>query len=350
VPPVSRRRFLAASAAALAPATARPAGPEPAQPAPPLWVADEPDRVRIAGDALEAAVRKTGYVSGVEGGSLLDKATGARDLGFGLDVVDWLMEPGSDEAYRDQLKGDLPYAFNNLVHGKRPKRSIEGPQICTRARKLTPAVVPGKDFVAVKQDYAYTLAAPGKKAGSRWEQTIVFPAGKRYFLSADKVTSVNAGDALFLRIDMPGHIKHRGGDTFSEVYLSYHGTIPAREFLKDFAPDDRFLYVRDDRKLPRRFIRAYHTRDPKTGKDGPWLAGMTLDPGAVYEAWCHQRGYVCLIEEVGGRPVRPGESFGAAYVVGFFDSVGEMERVYDEHAGHRGLAADAGGWRLTRDP
>ena len=41
-----------------------------------------------------------------------------------LDIVDWVMEPGSDEAYRDKLPGDLPYAFNNLVHGKIPKRSI----------------------------------------------------------------------------------------------------------------------------------------------------------------------------------------------------------------------------------
>ena len=87
--------------------------------------------------------------------------------------------------------------------------------------------------------------------------------------------------------------------------------------------------------MPRRFIRAYRIRDPSTGRDGPWLAGMTLDPSAVYEAWCHQRGYVCLIEEIGGRPVRPGDTFGAAYVVGFFDSIEEMEAVYDEHAGKR---------------
>src|SRR5579871_3256291 len=100
---------------------------------PAIEVKDEPQRLRIATPALEASIRKEGYVSGVEGGSLLDRKTGSRDLGFGLDVVDWLMEPGSDEAYRDRLPGDLPYEFNNLVHGKRPKRSIEGPQICTRA-------------------------------------------------------------------------------------------------------------------------------------------------------------------------------------------------------------------------
>lgn len=343
---LSRREFIATGVAACG--FAREAASGYTEPA--FRITDDPDRIRIAGTALEAAVKKVGYVSGVEAASLVDKATGARDLGYGLDIVDWIMEPGSDEAYRDKLTGDLPYVFNNPYHGKRAKRSIEGPQICTRAKKLNPLVVTGKDFVAVKQDYTYTIAAPGKKAGSKWEQTIVFPAGERYFVSADKVTSVNAGDALFQRVDMPGHIKHKGGDTFSEVYLSYHGVIPASEFTKDFAPDDKFLYVRDDAKIPKRFIRAYHIRDPKTGKAGPWLAGMTLDPAVPSEAWCHQRGYVCLIQENGGRPVKEGGVFGAAYIVGFFDSIADMERVYDRYAGHQGLTTSAEGWKLTKTP
>src|SRR6516165_9809898 len=112
-------------------------------------------RIRIETSALEASIRKEGYVSGVEAQSFLDKKTGFRDLGYGLDIVDWLMEPGSDEAYRAQLPGDLPYLFNNSYHGKRAKRSIEGPQICTKARKLSPKIIEGKDFVAIKQDYTY---------------------------------------------------------------------------------------------------------------------------------------------------------------------------------------------------
>ncbi len=316
----------------------------------PISVAEDSRRIRIESDALVASVRKEGYVSGVEGGSLLDKRTGARDLGFGLDIVDWLMEPGSDEAYRDRLPGDLPYEFNNLVHGRRPKRSIEGPQICTKARELSPTVVQRPGFVAIRQDYTYRLAAPGKVAGSKWAQTIVFPAGERYFLSADRITTANDSDALFLRLDMPGHIRHNDGDTFSEVYLSYHGTVEAGEFVRDFAPDAKYLYLREPARVPKRFIRAYHLRDPRTGKEGPWLAGMTLDPSVVSEAWCHQRGYVCLIEEIGGRPIRAGETFGAAYIVGYFDSVAEMERVYDQHAGHAGLEVDEKGWRLVKRP
>jgi hypothetical protein len=323
----------------------------PAAPDPPFQLSEDADRIKLVGKSLEAAIKKKGYVSGVEAGSLLDVKTGARDLGFGLDIVDWIMETGSDEEYRDKLPGDLPYVFNNLYHGKRPKRSIEGPQICTQAKVLKPTVIQGPDFVAVKQDWNYKLAAPGKKAGSQWQQTIVFPAGKRYFVSSDKITSLNAGD-LFLRLDMPGHIKHKMGDTFSEVYLSYRGpeTIRSTEFVKDFAPDDKFLYVREAGKEPKRFIRAYHIRDPKTGKDGPWLAGMTLDPTIPSEAWCHQRGYVCMIEEIGGRPVKPGQTFGAAFIVGFFDSIDEMHRVYDEHAGNQGLQVNDKGWKLTKAP
>ena len=69
-------------------------------------------------------------------------------------------------------------------------------------------------------------------------------------------------------------------------------------------------------RLPERFIRACRLRDPQTGNSGPWLAGMTLDPDVVHEAWCHQRGYVCMIEEFGGRPIKAGESFSAAFIVG----------------------------------
>ena len=336
-----RRQFLAATAAALVPSIGRAAEA-------PFRINENDQRITIVGDALQAAIRKTGYVSGVEAQSLVDVKTGAHDLGFGLDIVDWLMEPGSDAAYRDKLPGDLPYKFNNLVHGKRAKKSIEGPQICTQAGTLMPTIIHGNEFVAVKQSHKYTLAAPGKKTGSLWEQTIVFPVGKRYSISADRITTVNASDALFLRLDMPGHIRHDNGDSFSEVYLSTHGMIPSKEFVKDFAPDDKFLYVRDDNKIPKRFIRAYHIRDPKTGTPGPWLAGMTLDPAVPSEAWCHQRGYVCMIEEIGGRPIKAEENFGAAYIVGFFDSIAEMEQVYDQHAGHSGLSVTAEGWKLTK--
>jgi hypothetical protein len=58
---------------------------------------------------------------------------------------------------------------------------------------------------------------------------------------------------------------------------------------------------------------------------------LTLDPTAASEAWCHQRGYLCLIQELHRRKVKKGESFGAAYAVGWFDDVASMEKVCDQH-------------------
>lgn len=311
-------------------------------------VAETDEEIKLITPQLEAVIRKRGYVSGVAGQSLLDKKTGFRDAGFGLDIVDWIMEPGSDEGYRDQLNPDLVYHFNNLYHGKRPKRSIEGPQICTQARRLQPVVIKGKDFVAVRQRFRYRTAAPGKKTGSVWTQILVFPVGERYFFSTDQIHSVNDSEAMFLRVDMPGHIRHQQGDTFSRVYLSYHGIIPVAEFSGDFPPDAKFNYRRKRNKVPERFIRAYRLRDPETGKQGPWLAGMTLEPSVVHEAWCHQRGYVCMIEEFGGRRIRAGESFRAAFIVGYFDSIEQMHRVYDRHKGHTGLQVTTDGWKLVQ--
>src|SRR4051812_2911489 len=315
-----------------------------------IEVKDEPDKIEISMPQLSAAVNKKGYVTGIASGSFLDKKTGFHDPGYGLDIVDWIMEEGSDEAYRDKLDPELVYKFNNTVHGKTPKRSIEGPQICTRAKELDPKVIKGADWVAVKQQFQYRTAAPGKKTGSTWEQNIVFQNGKRFFISSDRMSVVNSSETMFFRLDMPGHIKHNKGDTFSEIYLSYRdengGKISPSEFFADFAPDEKFNYRRDKNKAPQRFIRAYHLRDPKSGKDGPWLAGMTLEPQAVYEAWCHQRGYISFIEEIGGRPIKAGESFGAAFIVGYFDSIEEMNQTYDQYKGATSLEASDSAWKL----
>ncbi len=311
-------------------------------------VTENEDEIRIVTSTLEAAVRKRGYVSGVYRQTFLDKKTGFRDAGFGLDIADWIMEPGSDRAYRDNLTPELVYKYENPYHGRTAKRSIEGPQICTKARVLAPEVIRGKAFVAVKQQFKYHLAAPGKQAGSVWTQYLVFPEGKRYFVSMDRIDAVNDSEAMFLRLDLPGHIRHKNGDSFSEIYLSYHGRIPAAEFSENFAPDEKFNFRRDRNKQPQRFIRAYRLRDPKTGAQGPWLAGMTLDPGVVHEAWCHQRGYVCMIEEFGGRPVKAGGSFSAAFIVGYFDSIEEMHRVYDANKGADALTVTPEGWKLVK--
>jgi hypothetical protein len=258
------------------------------------------------------------------------------------------MEPGSDKAYRDQLDPELVYQYGNEYHGGRAKRSIEGPQICTQAKRVETEIVRGKDFVAVKVWFRYRTAAPGKKTGSLWTQWLVFPTDTRYFISSDRIESVNDGEEMFFRMDMPGHIRHTGGDTFEQIYLSYKGRIASGEFTKNFRPEEKFHYLRERDGVPERMIRAYQLRDPKTKKTGPWLAGMTLDPAATYEAWCHQRGYVCFIQEIGGRPVKAGGSFGAAFIVGYFDSIDEMQKVYDAHKGLDALEVSPAGWKLVR--
>jgi hypothetical protein len=231
------------------------------------------------------------------------------------------------------------------LHGDLPKHYVEGPQICTKAKELKPEIIRGKGFVAVRQSFKYTDPAPGLKAGSTWEQTLVFQPDVRYILSSERITSVNDVDDLFYRIDMPGHIRHKDGDTFTQIYLSYHDKpIPADAFKEDFAPDAKFLYQRKDGKIPERMIRAYQVK--VDGKPGPWLAGMTFDPAEVCEAWCHQRGYVCFIEELHRRKVKAGESFGAAYVVGFFDDAKDMEKVYDRYKGKKAIVVKDGKFTL----
>jgi hypothetical protein len=289
------------------------------------------DEVQVETDHYTAAVALSGYTSGIRAGSFRDKRTGACDLGFGLDIVDFLLEP-DDGRSQDPA---MPYHSGDLFHGRIAKRYVELPQICTQARRLPAEVFAGEDAVVVRQRFAWTQAAQGYRPGSVWEQVLVFQDSLPYVLASDCVTSANDCAQLILRIDLPGHLKHSSGDCFEAVYLSYHGRIPAAAFAADFPPDAQFLYRRNDQALPRYLIRAYQTRI--AGRPGPWLAGIVLEPSEVCEAWCHQRGYVCFIQEIGGRAVRAGQRFGAAYAIGFFDDIADMERIADRHRGWRGL-------------
>ena len=55
-----------------------------------------------------------------------------------------------------------------------------------------------------------------------------------------------------------------------------------------------------------------------------------------------------MIEEIHGRPVKAGESFSAAHIVGFFDDVAQMHDLAGRHQGQTTLSADASGWRLGK--
>lgn len=293
----------------------------------------EGSTISIETSAFSAQVKTEGYVSGVLQGTFIDKKTGAKELGFGLDIIDFLLQPGWDD---ENTPADVRYNRDiKSYHGNLPKHYVELPQICTQAKKIPYKVVKGKDFIAVKQWFQWTKATPKYKPGSTWEQYIIFPEGKRYFLSCDIVTSVNTVDGLILRTDLPGHLKHNKGDSFEQIYLSYLGSLPNINFLEDFPPDGKYIYQRGKTPLPERMIRAYQLK--LNGKPGPFLAGMTLDPSIVYEGWCHQRGYVCFIQEIGGYPIKAGQKFSAAYIIGYFDSVEEMNKVYDQYKGWKAI-------------
>lgn len=303
-----------------------------------LSVTTRADRIEIVTPKVSATIATTGYVSGVMGGSFVDRKTGARDLGFGLDIVDFLLEPVDPKSAIP--KDQYDFGPGNKVHGAIPKRYVEGPQICTQAKTLKPSIVRGDKFVAIRQSYAWNIPyAPRDKAGSVWEQTLIFLEGERFFLASDRVTVANASPGLALRVDMPGHLKHDAGKGFEHVYLSYADEpfIPSTEFVTDFAPDERFLYTRGTSNRPNRFIRAYQTDLGPAKEEGPWLAGMTLNADDVSQAWCHQRGYVCMIQEIGGRAVKPGDTFGAAYVIGWFDDLAAMNATYDRFQGFSGF-------------
>jgi len=360
----------------VAAAAAGPARAQQASDAAWAKVTEDDRSIKVETDKLEAVIPKKDpkhWMTGIEKGSFLDKTTGFREVGDGLMVIDWLMEAGSDAGWAEKViapdgHGVGRYTwyenetdparreYARMAHGtSHRKRMVEGPQLCHRMKPVKPEVIRGADYVAVKTTYQYEYAAPGHKPGSRWTQLIVFPKGKRYFVLMDKIDSVNNSDEMFLRNDTPGCVRHEKGDTFSELYLSYLGgpkglRIPSSEFFTPFPPDLKFGYRRDSNKAPEHFIRAYHLRDPKTGKDGPWLGGLTLEPSVVYEAWASQRtgGIIVMIEEVHGKPVKAGQSFSAAHVVGYFDSIDEMHDVCERYKGHTALAVDPDGWKLEK--
>lgn len=337
----------------------------------------EDDRaIKVETDMIEAVIPKKNpkhWMTGIEKGTFLDKKTGFREVGDGLMVIDWLMEPGSDAEWSKDVftadgngVGRYTWYENEtdparreyclMAHGSsHRKRMIEGPQLCHRMKPVQPEIIHGQDFVAVKTTYKFEYAAPGRKPGSQWTQLIVFPVGVRYFLLMDKIDSVNSSPEMFLRNDTPGCVRHEQGDTFSEIYLSYLSgpkgiRIPSSEFFAPFPPDLKFGYRRDTHQLPDTFIRAYHLRNKETGAAGPWLAGLTLDPAVVYEAWCSQRpgGIIVMIEEINGKPVNAGESFSAAHIVGYFDDINQMHELYEQNKGNTKLTANTSGWKLEK--
>ena len=154
-------------------------------------VEEDAAQIRIETPQLQAAVCKKGYVSGVQSQSFLDKKTGFRDPGFGLDIVDWIMEPGSDEAYRDQL----------------PANWSTGPATPTTARGETVARR-AADLHAGER----TAARGDPRRGLRGRAAVVpLPdggAGQADRLDLDAVAGL-PGRATVLRVDGPDRCRQQ---------------------------------------------------------------------------------------------------------------------------------------------
>ena len=71
-----------------------------------------------------------------------------------------------------------------------------------------------------------------------------------------------------------------------------------------------------------------------------------MTPGQVGETFAYTLGVQAVLW--GTQWTKAGESFRAAHIVGYFDSIEAMHQVNDRYKGHTGLTADASGWRLVK--
>ena len=82
----------------------------------PIKVVRADDHIAIETDQVKAKVRTKGYVSGIADASFVDNKTGAKDIGFGLHIMDFLLAPGwRDDKYTRDRKyhGDLPKHYDH---------------------------------------------------------------------------------------------------------------------------------------------------------------------------------------------------------------------------------------------
>ena len=93
---------------------------EPAGKAPWARITEDDITIKIETNQLEAVIPKKNpkqWMTGIEKGSFLDKSTGFREAGDGLCIVDWIMEPGSDEAWQEQGTKTVRY----LIQQRQPR-------------------------------------------------------------------------------------------------------------------------------------------------------------------------------------------------------------------------------------
>ena len=88
-----------------------------------VQVREVKDGLEIETDQISARVNAKGYVSGIAAGSFLDKKTGAREVGFGLHIMDFLMAPGwRDDGYTARAEAPRRTCRSTTSKGRRSAR------------------------------------------------------------------------------------------------------------------------------------------------------------------------------------------------------------------------------------
>ena len=220
-------------------------------------------------------------MTGIEKGSFLDKATGFREVGDGLMVVDWLMEAGSDEAWSDKViapdghgVGRYTWYANEtdparrsyalMAHGSsHRKRMVEGPQLCHRMKPVQPEVIRGEGLRRGEDDLPVRVCRPR-------------PQGR---LAVDATDRLPQGRAV-LRPDGPDRQRERlGGDVPPQRHAGLRPPREGRHVQRDLPqlpersqgsphPVQRVLHpvpARPEVRLPARHAQdagAFHPRLP----------------------------------------------------------------------------------------
>ena len=91
--------------------------------------------IAVENDHYEAAIHTEGYVSGVAGGTFIDKKTGTNDHSFGLDIVDFLLEPALQFAKLEAEMG-IQATYYFLASAPYDLFSVAGGKIATQIAEL----------------------------------------------------------------------------------------------------------------------------------------------------------------------------------------------------------------------
>ena len=96
-------------------------------------------RIKVETGHYRASIATAGYVTGVAAGSFVDTKTGAHDLGFGLSIVDFLLEPADPK--RAIPAGQYTFGPGTRSTATSPNATSKAPRSVPRPGGLPPASI-----------------------------------------------------------------------------------------------------------------------------------------------------------------------------------------------------------------